>query len=251
MLKTMIYGANGKMSQIVAKLCNNHHQIEVVAGVDQTPNKLANYFPVFKSPHEYTGEVDLIIDFSHPSYFESLISYAVEKKAALVIATTGFSDEHFKWMEEAAKTIPILYSSNMSLGVNILNHILRQYTKVLSESFDIEIIEKHHNRKLDAPSGTAYLLANTMNEALGHSKEFIYGRYGDSLRNKDQIGIHAVRGGTIAGEHTILFAGEEELVEIKHTALSREIFASGAIKAGIVIEQKPAGFYKMDDIFNF
>jgi 4-hydroxy-tetrahydrodipicolinate reductase len=251
MLKTMIYGANGKMSQIVAKLCENHQKIQVVAGVDQTPNKLANYFPVFKSPTEYKGEVDLIIDFSHPSYFKSLITYALEKKAAVVIATTGFSNEHFNQMEEAATKIPILYSSNMSLGVNILNHILKQYTKVLSESFDIEIIEKHHNRKLDAPSGTAYLLANTMNEALDHSKEFIYGRNGDSLRNINQIGIHAVRGGTIAGEHTVLFAGNEELIEIKHSALSREIFASGAIKAGIVIQAKPPGFYKMDDIFNF
>lgn len=251
MIQTMIYGANGKMGQIIGKILENHNILTVVAGVDHSPNKLGSYFPVFQEPSEYKGKVDLIIDFSHPTYLETLLPYAKTQQAKVVIATTGYHAEQLNQIKEASTQLPILYSSNMSLGINIVNRILKQYTTILNDHFDIEIIEKHHNKKLDAPSGTALLLANTMNNALNQSKDFIYGRHGESKREPKQVGIHAIRGGTIAGEHSLLFAGMDEIIELKHTALSKEIFAHGAIKAGEFLVNQNPGYYTMDDIFNF
>lgn len=246
MIRTMLFGANGKMGQLVSKKCEFHDQIQVVAGVDRTPDKYVNYFPVFTNPFSYRGEVDLIIDFSHPSYLEILLEYAVINKIPVVIATTGFTEDELAKIRKASQVIPIFQSANMSIGINLIKNILEQIARMMAELYDIEIIEKHHNKKLDAPSGTAFLLANTINNCLDQRKEYLYGRYGDKVRQKDQIGIHAVRGGTIFGEHTILFAGEDEVIEIKHQALSREIFATGAIKAGISIYKAAPGLYDMD-----
>ena len=250
-IKTAVYGANGKMGQILCKHLTQSQEFELTFGVDKNPTKNQNDFPVFTSAKEYSGEINLIIDFSHYSNLESLIEYATEKRVPTVIATTGLSDNHMDLIRRAAKKIPILHSPNMSLGINILNSILRQYSKVLSDGFDIEIIEKHHNKKIDAPSGTAYLLANTINQELDNSMEFNYGRVGtDCLRNQNEIGIHTVRGGSISGEHIVIFAGEQEIIEIKHTSLSKDLFAHDALRASKVLVKKPKGYYTMDDIYN-
>jgi len=251
MIKTIIYGSNGKMGQVLGEQLINHNDFEIVAGIDRDANKCKNPYPVYSNPYEYKGEVDVIIDFSHPSYLEEMLEFSLEQKIPLVMATTGFSDEQLRKIRKASEVIPILHSANMSLGINVLSRILREVSQLLNESFDIEIIEKHHNKKVDAPSGTAYLLANTINETLGNSKDFVYGRESiNARRGENEIGIHAVRGGTIPGEHTVIFAGLDEIIEFKHTALSKNIFAQGAIRAARFITKEKQGFYTMDDIFN-
>ncbi|GFN34424.1 4-hydroxy-tetrahydrodipicolinate reductase [Tepidimicrobium xylanilyticum] len=251
MIKTIIYGVNGKMGQILNKQLLNEKDMEIVAGIDRSMLDVKRTYPIYNSLYEYKGEVDVIIDFSHPSYLEQIIDYSLDRRVPLVIATTGFSEEQFRKIKMASEYIPILYSSNMSLGINILTRILSQIVKILNRDFDIEIIEKHHNKKTDAPSGTAYLLADIINETLGNSKRYIYGREGNnSKRENNEIGIHSIRGGTIPGEHTIIFAGSDEIIELKHTALSKKIYAQGAIKAARFIVKAKKGFYTMDDIFN-
>ncbi|MFA5524104.1 MAG: 4-hydroxy-tetrahydrodipicolinate reductase [Tissierellales bacterium] len=244
MIKAIIYGSNGKMGQVLSKQIEDEKDIEIVAGVDRKADEIKNTYPVYGNPYEYKGEADVIIDFSHPSYLTQMLEFSVDRKLPLVIATTGFSDEQLKQIEKASQEIPILHSANMSLGINVLSRILRDISKLLDEDFDIEIIEKHHNKKLDAPSGTAYLLANVINESLENSKKFIYGREGtNTKRENNEIGIHAIRGGTIPGEHTVVFAGNDEIIELKHTALSKNIFALGAIKAARFIVKAKKGLY--------
>ncbi len=250
MINTAVYGVNGKMGQILARLITEVPGYNLVFGVDKDPTKHNNPFPVYENPFDFNGDVDVIIDFSHHSNLDTLLEYGTKKKIPLVIATTGYKDEQIQKLKRAAKTIPILYSPNMSFGINIINNILRQYSEILSEGSDIEIIEKHHNKKVDAPSGTAYLLANTINKALDNQMEFNYGRMGnDCLRNPKEIGIHTVRAGSIFGEHTVMFASGHEIIEIKHTALSKELFALDAIRACNFMVTQPVGFYTMDDIF--
>lgn len=250
MIRTVINGVNGKMGQIVAQMILKHQQFDVVCGVDHSPQKVAHTFPVYRNPFEYQGEVDLIIDFSHPSYLKPLLAFAKDKRAALVIGTTGYSDEELGLIRSSALEIPILLSANMSIGINIFNQILRSYTRLLGSLFDIEIIEKHHNQKLDAPSGTAYLLADTINRALDYQKTFVYGRHGNRQRQANQIGIHAIRGGTQIGEHSVLFAGQDEVITITHQAHSREVYGHGALVAGLTIVNKPAGLYTLDDVLD-
>ncbi len=249
MLKVMIYGANGTMGQVLRKQISLTSDMETAVGIDRYVDKEDNPFPVYDNPYKYKGKTDIIIDFSHPSNLNKILDYALGKKIPLVIATTGLSEGQMEMIRDSSKEIPILYSSNMSLGVNALSTVLKELTKIL-KGFDIEIIEKHHNKKIDAPSGTAYLLANVINETLDNSKNFIYGREGkNAKRTENEIAIHTVRGGTIPGEHTVIFAGLDEIVELKHTALSKNIFAQGAIKAaGFIVKAKP-GFYSMCDIF--
>lgn len=249
MIRTVIYGCNGKMGQILSNQLLEQDEFQIVAGIDRFPQTAINPFPVFEDPLDYKGEVDTIIDFSNPSNISKLLEFSLRKKASLVIATTGYSEEQLQRIKVVATEIPILHSANMSLGINVLSRVLRQISGILSESFDIEIIEKHHNKKADAPSGTAYLLANRINEALGSNYSFVYGREGaEAKRGTNEIGIHAVRGGTIAGEHSVIFAGLDEVIEFKHTALSKNIFATGAIKAASFLNGKPNGLYSMDDV---
>lgn len=250
MLHTVIYGVNGKMGLIVTKMVQDHKDFDIVAGVDHSPMKVAHSFPVYQSPFDIQGEVDVIIDFSHPSHLETMLAFAKRKKAALVIGTTGYTNEQIDKITISGTDIPILRASNMSIGISIINHLLKNYAKLLGALFDIEIIEKHHSKKLDAPSGTAYLLANTINQALENSKSYVFGRYGGRTRQEDQIGIHAIRGGTLVGEHTVLFAGKDEVIEITHQAHSREIYAHGAILAAQTIAHKPPGIYSIDDIIS-
>ncbi len=244
MVKLILFGANGKMGQVLSKILIDDLDFQIIAGVSHTTG--ANYYPVYHDPFAIKELGNLIIDFSHPSYLETLLAFALTKKLPLLIATTGYNAQQLAVINDAAKQIPIMLSANMSLGINILNHILKQYQDILSD-FDIEIIEKHHHNKIDAPSGSALLLANTLNVNKDH--ELTYGRSGNSKRQNKEIGIHSIRGGTIVGEHSVLFAGNDELMEFKHTALSKEIFAYGAIKAGKFLINQPKGFYTMDDIF--
>ena len=269
-IRTVLYGVNGKMGQLLSKHISHTDDFEVLFGVDREPDKIKNGFPVYQDPFEYydnlqensddhTGHhcdhhidprIDLLIDFSHVSNLDQLLIFAIEKNIPTVIATTGIQEQHVTQMKAASLEIPLLYAPNLSLGVNIMNSILKHYTKIMDEGFDIEIIEKHHSLKRDAPSGTALLLANTINHALGDEMTLVFGRQGsESLRTPNEIGIHSVRGGSISGEHTVLFAGEQEILEIKHTALSKDLFAHDALRISRVFTHKTAGFYTVADLF--
>ncbi|RKD32437.1 4-hydroxy-tetrahydrodipicolinate reductase [Thermohalobacter berrensis] len=251
MIKVIINGCNGKMGQVLSEQIEQCEDMKVVAGIDRSPDKFKNNYPVYKDIFEFREEADVIIDFSNPYYLPGLLDYGIEKKIPLVIATTGFSSKDIKDMEAASEKIPIFYSANMSLGINVLVNLVKKAANVLADSFDIEIIEKHHNKKIDAPSGTAYMIANKINEELDNSKEYVFGRYTKKdRRRKNEIGIHAVRGGTIVGEHSIIFAGSNEVIEIKHSAQSKKIFANGSIKAARFIIDKNKGLFDMEDLMN-
>ena len=203
----------------------------------------------YKDLKEIVTKIDGIIDFSHFSLTEEILKYAIEINSPLVIATTGHTDEQKLKIEEASKKIAILKATNTSLGVNIMNQIVSYATKLLAD-FDIELIEKHHNRKIDAPSGTAATLLEVINESLSEKKNFVYGREGNKKREKNEIGVHAIRAGNIVGEHTVIFSSGDEIIEIKHEALSRKMFADGAVKAILSLTNKPSGLYLMKDILN-
>ena len=203
----------------------------------------------YKDLKEIVTKIDGIIDFSHFSLTEEILKYAIEINSPLVIATTGHTDEQKLKIEEASKKIAILKATNTSLGVNIMNQIVSYATKLLAD-FDIELIEKHHNRKIDAPSGTAATLLEVINESFSEKKNFVYGREGNKKREKNEIGVHAIRAGNIVGEHTVIFSSGDEIIEIKHEALSRKIFADGAVKAILSLTNKPSGLYLMKDILN-
>ena len=203
----------------------------------------------YKDLKEIVTKIDGIIDFSHFSLTEEILKYAIEINSPLVIATTGHTDEQKLKIEEASKKIAILKATNTSLGVNIMNQIVSYATKLLAD-FDIELIEKHHNRKIDAPSGTAVTLLEVINESFSEKKNFVYGREGNKKREKNEIGVHAIRAGNIVGEHTVIFSSGDEIIEIKHEALSRKMFADGAVKAILSLTNKPSGLYLMKDILN-
>ena len=203
----------------------------------------------YKDLKEIDNKIDGIIDFSHFSLTEEILNYAIAINSPLVIATSGHTDEQKLKIEEASKRIAILKATNTSLGVNIMNQIVSYATKLLAD-FDIELIEKHHNRKIDAPSGTAVTLLEVINESFSEKKNFVYGREGNKKREKNEIGVHAIRAGNIVGEHTVIFSSGDEIIEIKHEALSRKIFADGAVKAILSLTNKPSGLYLMKDILN-
>ena len=243
--KIIISGCNGRMGRVVESICEADPDVSVVAGFDVSLESRA--FPVFVSPANFTGEADAVIDFSSPAALDGLLAFALERKVPLVLATTGYSDEQLAQIDEASKHIPIFRSANMSLGINVLLELVKKAAAVLGDSYDIEIVEKHHNRKVDAPSGTALMIADAAASALNFRPEYVYERHSvRQSRDKKEIGISAVRGGTIVGIHEIMFAGRDEIIEIKHTAMSREIFANGAVKAAKFLAgvSKP-GMYDM------
>lgn len=249
MLKVLVHGCNGQMGQVLTKELKNDSETTIVAGIDRNPEKFANNFPVFRDIFECKENIDIVIDFSNPYYLPGLLDYCLENKIGVVIATTGLSHQDYRNMEEVSKKIPVFYSSNMSLGINVLINLVKKAAPILQESFDIEIIEKHHNKKIDSPSGTAYMIANEINNSLNDSKEYTFGRYTKKdKRQKNEIGIHAVRGGTIVGDHEVIFAGQDEIIEIKHTATSKSIFAIGAIKAAKFLIVKNNGLYNMQNL---
>ncbi|MTI69754.1 MAG: 4-hydroxy-tetrahydrodipicolinate reductase [Firmicutes bacterium] len=251
MLKILLNGCNGKMGQVLADEIKAQENMEAVAGVDRHPDKITNTFPVYEDIFKCKEKVDIIIDFSNPYYLTGLLDYALEKNIGVVIATTGFTNQDLENIKTASKKIPVFFSANMSLGINVLNSLVKKATKVLHESFDIEIIEKHHKHKLDSPSGTAYMIAKEINEELNNSKEYVFGRYGTKEKRRDEeIGIHSIRGGSIVGEHSVIYAGDDEVLEVKHIASSKKIFAAGSIKAAKFLYKKEPGFYNMDDLIN-
>ncbi len=248
MINIILSGANGKMGKTVAALAADMPDFSVCAGID-VYTKTYGDFPIVEHPRLLPEGGDVIIDFSNPAALLDLLPYAMEKKIPVVVATTGLGNEHKSLLEAATKEIPVFFSANMSLGVSLLTELVKKATAVLGDGFDIEIIEKHHNRKLDAPSGTAMAIADAISEAAEGPKEYVYDRHSvRRARGKQEVGIHAVRGGTIVGEHTVLFAGQDEVIEIKHSAGSRDIFAVGALRAAAFLKDKPSGLYNMQDL---
>jgi len=245
----MIHGCNGRMGQFISRMAAADPDIETVAGVDVS-DQIQNPYPVFDSIEKCEAEADVVIDFASAKAVDGLLAWCREKKVPCVLCTTGLSDEQLAKVQEASKEVALLKSANMSLGINLLLKLLREAAPVLADAgFDVEIVEKHHGQKLDAPSGTALALADSVNGALSDEYEYVYDRSGRrQARPKKEIGISAVRGGTIVGDHDVIFAGTDEVITFSHRAYSREVFAKGAIQAAKFLAGKPAGYYGMNDV---
>ncbi len=246
MLKIAISGCNGRMGRVVTDIAEKKEGMKVVAGFDLNTVKYADY-PVYADPLEFPGGCDVIIDFSNVSVTEHLLEYCRRTRTPIVICTTGHSEAQLALIQEAAQEIPIFRSGNMSIGINLVMELLKKCASVLGADFDVEIIEKHHNQKLDAPSGTALMLADAVKEALPYDVSYVYDRHERrEKRPPHEIGIHTVRGGTIVGEHSVIFSGRDEVIEIKHNANSREVFAVGAVNAAAFLaRQTEPGLYRM------
>lgn len=249
MTKVILHGCNGRMGQVITGLVEKDDSVEIVAGVDLNVD-VVNKYTVYDNINDCNEKADVIIDFANVAAVDNLLEYARNKKIPVVLCTTGLSEEQVKKIDEVSKEVAILYSANMSLGINTLFKILSSISSLLSNAgFDIEIVEKHHNQKLDAPSGTALALADVINNELNGELEYIYDRSKvRQKRGKKELGISAVRGGTIVGEHEIIFAGEEEVIEIKHTAYSRNVFAKGAVEAAKFLKGKAPKRYTMREV---
>ena len=245
--KIILCGASGKMGGNVLELLKDDANATAVCGVDLYPREIG--IPVYTSFANVKEEADIIIDFSSPIGLKERLDYAREHGLGIVLAATGFSESDLAMIDEYSQSIAIFKTANLSVGVNLMQLLIKLAAERLDESYDVEIIEKHHNLKKDAPSGTALMLADTLKEALGGKKRYVNGREGIvGAREKDQIGIHAVRGGTIVGEHEVMFAGEDEIITISHSARSKRVFAVGAIRAAKFLAGKPASMYDMQDL---
>ena len=248
MIRAIMNGCHGVMGHVITDIISKDDAIEIVAGVDMNTETYAGY-PVFKSLAE-CPEADVIIDFSTAKAVPALLAFSKAKKIPVVLCTTALSEETTALMQETSKEVAILKSANMSVGVNLLLDLVQRAAVILAESgFDIEIVEKHHNQKIDAPSGTAMALADAINQAMEERYHYVYDRSQvHEKREKTEIGIHAVRGGNIVGEHDVIFAGRDEVIELTHRATSREVFAVGAVKAAKFLAGKPAGLYTMKEV---
>lgn len=248
MIKIIMNGCNGKMGRVISRLAAEDSECEIAAGFDINTESDGSY-PVYADPNEYGGPADVVIDFSNPACLTGLLEYCKKRRLPVILCTTGFSAEQKEEFKAASEEIPVFFSANMSLGINLIISLAKQAAKLLEDSFDIEIVEKHHNQKIDAPSGTALAIADAIDETLSYPAEYVYDRHSvRKKRGKHEIGLHAVRGGTIVGEHEVIFAGTDEVIELKHSARSKEVFAVGAIKAAKFIASKPAGMYDMNDL---
>lgn len=248
MTKIAICGACGKMGRFINDVINGRDDCVVIAGIDKLGEQYAD-FPVVKNVSELPEKPQVIIDFSHPSSLDDLISYALANGTALVLATTGYSDAEISKIHKAAEQVPVFFTFNMTLGINLMANLAKQAAKVLGGQYDIEIIEKHHNQKIDAPSGTAIMLADAINEELETKASYTYDRHSiRAKRNKNEIGMHSIRGGTIVGEHEILFCGRDEVISLKHEAHSKQVFAVGAVNAAVFLAGKTAGLYDMNSL---
>lgn len=244
MIRILLCGCSGHMGRAITELVSLRDDCEIVAGVDRTspPNQ---EFPVYSSLQEVQEEVHVLIDFSHPSLLSSILEYG-RAGIPLVLCTTGYTPEQVAQLKEASALTPIFYSRNMSLGINLLIELCKKAAAVLGPQFDIEITEKHHNQKLDAPSGTALMLADGICSVRKDLDEYMYDRHSQrKKRSTKEIGLHAVRGGTIVGEHEVLFAGRHECISLSHSAQSKELFANGTVNAAVFMKDKPAGLYDM------
>jgi len=251
MLKLILSGCNGYMGRVVTALVDIDPTVTITAGIDINIDiKQQNGYPVYKTVKEITEDADIIIDFSSPSALNDLLKYSITKQIPLILCATGYTPEQLTAIEEASTQTSVFRSGNMSLGINLLLELVNRASAVLGDDFDIEIVEKHHRRKVDAPSGTALMLADAAAAAQPAEKPvYIYERESKrEPRSKNEIGISAVRGGTIVGVHDVIFAGQDEIIEIRHTATSRDVFATGAIKAAKFMLNKPPGMYSMKDV---
>lgn len=250
MTRIIISGANGKMGKVIQSVVSTRDDCEIVAGIDLNTEENGS-FPVYSTIFQVNEDADVIIDFTNPVLLDDLLSYSKKTGIALVLATTGYDDDQKKKIEEASKTSPIFFTYNMSMGINLLSSLAKKAVEILGNDFDIEIVEKHHNQKIDAPSGTALMLADAMCEVTPSPMKYEYDRHSKrEKRTKNEIGIHAVRGGTIVGEHEIIFAGRDEIITLSHSARSKEIFAVGAVNAAVYMNGKPAGMYDMKELID-
>ena len=249
MVKAIMHGCNGHMGQVITSICKEDENIEIVAGIDLYDG-IQNDYPVFTSLEACDIAADVVIDFCNAKAVDGLLDYCEKTGTPVVLCTTGLSDEQLARVEAVSKNVAVLKSANMSLGINTLMDLLKKATDVFADAgFDIEIVEKHHNQKLDAPSGTALALADAMNEELDNAYVYKYDRSQErKKREKKEIGISAVRGGTIVGEHEVIFAGTDEVITFKHTAYSKSVFAKGAVEAAKFLAGKLAGYYDMKDV---
>ena len=251
MTKIILSGCNGKMGNVITDIVATMNDCEIVCGVDVADIRSHSY-PVFTSFTDVNICADVIIDFSHPSALDNILAYAKKNNTPVVLATTGYSDSAIEKIKDASKEIPVFFTFNFSLGVNLLVALSKKAAAVLGNDFDIEIVEKHHNQKLDAPSGTAIMLANAINSVFDDNMVYEYDRHTKrQKRSNNEIGIHSVRGGTIVGEHDVIFAGRDEVITLSHSAGSKQVFAAGSVKAAKFIAGKPAGLYDMNDVIKF
>lgn len=249
MTRILLSGCNGKMGGVISEICKKNPNTMIVAGFDLNKERKYNY-PVYDVFEDCDIEGDVVIDFSNPITTEPMLKYCDSRKIPIVICTTGHSEEQLQLIQDYSERLPIFKSGNMSLGINVLLMLVERAAKVLGETFETEIIERHHNQKIDAPSGTALMIAQRLSDALPYQAELVYDRH--NIREKrayNEIGIHTVRGGTIVGEHEVIFAGRDEVIEIKHSASSRDVFAAGAVKAAVFLSNcnKPR-IYSMEDL---
>lgn len=252
MIRILFCGITGRMGkntlETIAGSNNFSEKFCIYAGVDVTPAENAD-IPVYRDIADVPEKPDVIVDFSHHSALPSILDYAVKNRVPAVICTTGHSEEETELMREASRKIPVFFSGNMSIGINLLTYLTKKVASILGEDFDIEIVEAHHNKKLDAPSGTALMLAKAASEGVSYDAEYVYDRHSyRKQRSKEEIGIHSIRGGTIVGEHSVIYAGSNETVTLSHSASSRAAFATGALRASEYIIGKPAGMYDMNDV---
>lgn len=249
MTKIIMLGCNGRMGQMITDMVKQDDECTIVAGIDIVDNR-DNGYPVYTKLADCDVEADAIIDFTSATDFESRMDYAVDKQIPIIVCSTGLSEEQMDYLKKASEKVAVLKSANMSLGINLLMKLLKEAAvKLTGDGFDVEIVEKHHNQKLDAPSGTALALADSINEAMDDRYEYVYDRSQvRQKRDKKELGISAVRGGTIVGEHEVIFAGTDEVITFKHTAYSRAVFAKGSITAAKYLKGKAAGLYDMSDV---
>lgn len=248
MINIIMHGCGGKMGQVVAEIAANDAACQIVAGID--PRVPEADFPVFPTPADCNIEADVIIDFSTAVAVPAVLQFAKAKKIPIVACTTALSDETMELLKETSKSVAVLKSANMSIGINLLMELVQKAAKALYDAnFDIEIVEKHHNQKIDAPSGTAMALADAINEAMEQQFHYVYDRSQiNEKRDRNEIGVHAVRGGNIVGDHDVIFAGRDEVIELTHKATSREVFAVGAVKAAKFLASQGPGLYSMKDV---
>lgn len=248
MKNILLVGCNGKMGQAVTNSALSQNDIKIVCGVDPFGTSKSDY-PVYESFSDVKEKIDVIIDFSNPAFFDDLYAFAKQNNLPVVICTTGFSDEQIARIGELSKCVAVFYSGNMSLGINLLIELSKKAASILGDTFDIEIIEKHHNQKLDAPSGTALMIADGISDTLKDTPQYIYDRHSYRMkRKKNEIGIHSIRGGSIVGEHSVIFAGNDEVLTITHQAQSKALFATGALSAAKFTSEMQPGLYNMGDM---
>lgn len=247
-VKILISGANGKMGHAVAAAVSGREDCVVSAGVDLYTKQYAD-FPIFEKLSDVAEKPDVVIDFSNPAILDDLLDYCMLNGVPCVLATTGYNEEQIAKIKKAANSIPVFFSFNMSLGINLLVQLAKKAVSILGGQFDIEIVEKHHNQKIDAPSGTAIMLADAINDELDNQYHYVYDRHSKrQKREAKEIGMHAIRGGTIVGEHDIIFAGHDEVITLSHSAASKEVFAVGAVNAAVFLAKQDAGMYDMSQL---